>query len=196
MVSVSLFLGKGNTIHWNDYQIQALTTAIFPLDRSLEYTVLGLVSEVGEMADVYYSGKVGFGFDVDQIKAAISEGADAFWYSAAVADALSWRLEDVATGYPGETIRHSGSRGLVLVDLMRQAGEMAGIVKKAIRDNDGYLTPEAMTRLHRHLWRTLWLLDNWCQLFGTTRYVAMSNNLNKLADRKTRGVLAGSGNNR
>jgi NTP pyrophosphatase (non-canonical NTP hydrolase) len=184
-------------INWNDFQIQALTTAVFPLDRSVEYTVLGLVSEVGEMAEAYEMGKETiWGFDASTTKLAISEGADATWYAAALADALDWRLEDVATGYPDERVEYIQSRGLVLVALMRLAGNMAGYVKKAIRDNDGYLTPEATAKLHKDLWRFLWTLDNWFHLFGSNRHVAMVNNLNKLSDRKARGVIGGSGNNR
>lgn len=183
-------------MNWNEYQVQALSTAVFPLDRSVEYTVLGLVSEVGEMADAYQQGKMSnWGFDRSTTKLALSEGGDAFWYGAAIADALSWRLEEVATGYE-ERVPYSNSRGLVLVELMILAGNMAGYVKKAIRDNDGFLSPDATSKLHRDLWHTLWLLDNWCALFGANRHIVMVNNLNKLADRKTRGVLAGSGNNR
>lgn len=181
---------------WNDFQVQAMTSAVYPLDRSVEYTVLGLVSEVGEMAEAYAMGKGSlWGFDASTTKLAVSEGADATWYAAALADALDWRLEDVATGYD-ERVEYIRSRGLVLVELMRLAGNMAGYVKKAIRDNDGFLSPEATAKLHKDLWRFLWTLDNWFQLFGTSRHVAMVNNLNKLSDRKARGVLAGNGNNR
>jgi NTP pyrophosphatase (non-canonical NTP hydrolase) len=183
-------------INWNDYQVQALSTAVFPLDRSVEYTVLGLVSEVGEMAEAYAMGKTNiWGFDDSTSKLALSEGADAFWYCAALADALDWRLQDVATGYD-ETVKYMRSRGLVLVEITRLTGNMAGYVKKAIRDNDGFLTPEATTKLHKDLWNVLWLLDNWCQNFGSSRHIVMVNNLNKLADRKARGTLKGSGNTR
>ena len=197
MVSVSLFLGKGNTIHWNDYQIQALTTAVFPLDRSLEYTAFGLLSEIGEMAEAYEEGKiVGWSPSAEyQLK---SETGDGFWYVAAIADSLNWRLADVANGYPGEKpekLNYYG-RGFTLLRLMIHAGNIGGIVKKAIRDNDGFLSPEAMTKLHKELWAVLWHLDAFAVMIGTTREALMSNNLNKLADRKTRGVLAGSGNNR
>lgn len=185
-----------NIVLWNDYQIQALTTAVFPLDRSVEYTVLGLVSEVGEMAEAYAMGKGSlWGFDSSTTKLALSEGGDGFWYAAAIADALDWRLEDVATGYD-DRVPYSKSRGMVLVEIVRLTGNMAGYVKKAIRDNDGFLTPDATSKLHRDLWHVLWLLDNWCQLFGSNRHVVMVNNLNKLADRKSRGVIGGSGNTR
>ena len=181
---------------WNDYQVQALSTAVFPLDRSVEYTVLGLVSEVGEMAEAYAIGKANpWGFDAVTRKLALSEGADAFWYCAAIADALDWRLEDVATGYE-ELVPYITGRGFVLVEIMVLAGNMAGYVKKAIRDNDGYLTPEATSKLHKDLHTVLWRLDNWCQNFGSSRHIEMVNNLNKLSDRKTRGVIGGSGNNR
>jgi NTP pyrophosphatase (non-canonical NTP hydrolase) len=77
----------------SQYQSEALQTAVYPLERALDYTVLGLASEAGEVA-----GKLkkiirdGEG-NLDDIA---DELGDVLWYCAAVADALGTNLEIVA----------------------------------------------------------------------------------------------------
>lgn len=176
-----------------------MSTAIYPLKRELEYTVLGLCSEVGEVGEAYAAGKKGWGYRTADLKALKKEIGDTFWYCAAIADALELTLEEVALygdklGLP--PIKVSGSRGLTVLEIVAESSAMAGIVKKAIRDNDGYLSPEGRVKLVQSLYRTVWLLDGLCQHFSTNRHAVMVENLNKLADRKKRGVLQGSGDNR
>jgi NTP pyrophosphatase (non-canonical NTP hydrolase) len=187
------------TLNWNEYQQGALTTAIYPLKRELEYTVLGLCSEVGEVGEAYAAGKAGWGYTADQLKAVKKEIGDCFWYTAAVADALDLPLERVALyGYTLglAPIVVPNSRGLAILQLVRESSVMAGLLKKAIRDNEGFLAPESRVRLVESLYRTLWTLDGICAHFSTNRHAVMVENLNKLADRKSRGVLQGSGDNR
>lgn len=186
-------------MNWNEYQQQALTTAIYPLKRELEYTVLGLCSEVGEVGEAYALGKQGWGYTAAHIKALKKEIGDCFWYCAAIADALELTLEEVALygktlGLP--MVSAPMSKGLTVLEIVSESSAMAGVVKKAIRDNDGYLSPEGRVKLVQSLYRTLWLLDALCDRFGTYSNVVMVENLNKLADRKQRGVLQGSGDNR
>ncbi len=38
------------SLEFNEYQVKAATTAIYPKDKALEYLALGLVSEAGEVA--------------------------------------------------------------------------------------------------------------------------------------------------
>lgn len=186
-------------MNWNEYQQGALSTAIYPLKRELEYTVLGLCSEVGEVGEAYAAGKQGWGYNSEQIKALGKEIGDCFWYAAAIADALELTLEEIALygdklGLP--PVKVSGSRGLTVLAIVAESSAMAGVVKKAIRDNDGFVSTEARVKMVQSLYRTVWLLDGLCDHFGTSRHIVMVNNLNKLADRKQRGVLQGSGDNR
>lgn len=188
-----------NKLNWNDYQQGALSTAIYPLKRELEYTVLGLCSEVGEVGEAYAAGKQGWGYSSEQIKALKKEIGDCFWYAAAIADALDLTLEEVALygdtlGLP--PVKAPNSRGLTVLSIVAESSAMAGVVKKAIRDNDGFVSTEARVKLVQSLYRTLWLLDGLCGQFTTSRHAVMVENLNKLADRKSRGVLQGSGDNR
>lgn len=188
-----------NTLNWNEYQQGALSTAIYPLKRELEYTVLGLCSEVGEVGEAYAVGKTGWGYSNEQIKALKKEIGDSFWYCAAIADALNMSLSEVANygealGLPA--VVAPTSRGLTVLAIVAESSAMAGIVKKAIRDNEGFVSTEARVKLVESLYRAVWMLDGMCQHFYTTRHTVMVENLNKLADRKSRGVLQGSGDNR
>lgn len=186
-------------VKWNEYQQGALSTAIYPLKRELEYTVLGLCSEVGEVGEAYAAGKHGWGYRDADLRLLKKEIGDCFWYVAAVADALDLTLEEVALY--GETLGLEGvfapnSRGLTVLAIVAESSAMAGVVKKAIRDNEGFVDTVARVKLVQALYRTVWLLDGLCHHFATNRHVVMVENLNKLADRKQRGVLQGSGDNR
>lgn len=83
----------------NQYQNDAMRTAIFPIDQGIEYTTLGLVSEAGEVA-----GKVkkiirdhGGNFSQEQRAQLADEVGDCLWYVAALARELGVSLEVVAT---------------------------------------------------------------------------------------------------
>lgn len=173
-------------ITWNDYQQQALTTAIYPLSRELDYTILGLCSEVGEIGEAYFLA--GDPADV------LAEIGDNFWYCAAIADALKLPLDFVAQSSPPVVGAESISE--LILQIVAQTSGMAGVLKKSIRDNDGFLSSAGQDRIVENLHHTLWLLVDLCRRFETTHTAVMSKNLDKLADRKARGVLKGSGDNR
>lgn len=176
---------------WNEYQQGALSTAIYPLERELDYTVLGLCSEVAEIADWLDSENARNDAWLKSVKA---EVGDCYWYVAAVADALHQPLEDVAT--KAHHWHYVSGINRTYLYLVSDSGYMAGLLKKAIRDDDGYLGAERLAIMVRTLGRVCWILDNLCAELNTTRHVVMNDNLNKLADRKTRGVLQGSGDAR
>lgn len=108
-------------MHLNEYQNEAMKTAVYPLETAIEYTALGLVSE---------------------------------------------------------------------------AGEVAGKVKKMIRDNGGVLDAPTRAALVDEYADVLWYVSEGLRALDTTLEAAAQKNLNKLASRKTRGVLQGSGDNR
>ena len=105
----------------NEYQNEAMKTAVYPLASAIEYTALGLVSE---------------------------------------------------------------------------AGEVAGKVKKMIRDNDGVLDQPTREKLMDEYSDVLWYVSEGARALGYSLEAVAAHNLNKLADRKKRGVLQGSGDNR
>lgn len=181
---------------YNDFQQQALTTAIYPVDREVDYTIVGLGSEIGELAEVYAEAKKGFygKLNGEDTKEALSECGDIFWYVAATADALKLNLDWVLKQTTTEL--HHVSKGLTLVDMVVAHGKIQGILKKSIRDNSGFLNDEHESLIAAqlcHIWNHT---AQFIYLLGGTENGVMNANLNKLADRKARGVLQGSGNNR
>ncbi len=80
-------------MHLNDYQKQAMLTAIFPEESRIVYPALGLGNEAGE-----YQGKVkkllrGDKVELHDLKA---ELGDVLWYLAACAEGLDTTLGEIA----------------------------------------------------------------------------------------------------
>lgn len=172
-----------------------MSTAIYPLKRELEYTVLGLCSEVGELGEAYAAGKQGWGYSREDILNLLKEAGDVYWYVAAVADALNTPLGHIWTNYTSGVVIGS-SRGLTVLQIVARSSAMAGVVKKSIRDNDGFLSDAGAEQIKWSLGATLIMLGALVTFFGSTPEAVTAKNLNKLADRKQRGVLQGSGDNR
>lgn len=172
----------------NEYQQQAMFTAIFPVDRSLDYTVLGLLSEVGELAEAWLDNSKG-------LKDVAAEAGDCYWYCAAIADTLEESLQTVVDAYDGEYIKLIATTNIIHA-LTASSGNLAGLVKKAIRDDDGHFSEERRDKAIQLLARTILLLFRLCESLDTNCWAVMNANLDKLASRKARGVLAGSGDNR
>src|SRR4030095_13732107 len=180
-----------------DYQHEALKTAIYPLEREVDYTVFGLLSEVAELGEAYSEGKVSdWGFPSLVIDKLFSEAGDFYWYTAAVADALNTSLESIVVSVNDDLLNFTRSRGLTILEIVRAAGDIAGVVKKAIRDNDGYLSEAGREKIKTQLGILFLQLEHLATLFGGNGVAIRAKNLNKLADRQARGVLQGSGNTR
>lgn len=96
--------------------------------------------------------------------------------------------------YPG--IDEFGGLIYASLGLNGEAGEVADIVKKAIRDNDGKLDHERTEALLKELGDTLWYLSAVASELGFRLSYIAQKNLDKLNDRRTRGVLKGTGDDR
>lgn len=155
----------------NEYQTEALKTAVYPLERALDYTVLGLCSEVAE-------------FLVDPSK---SELGDCWWYWAAILDALDTKPSELR---PWEGVDYHWFMLLGIV------GDLAGATKKAIRDDEGRVTAERRVQLLELLARLRDMLYKAARNYHWSTDGVLVVNLNKLADRKERGVIKGSGDYR
>lgn len=155
-----------------------------------------MCSEVGEVGAAYAEGKQdAWGFTSGTVANIIKEIGDVYWYCAAVADALNCTLQHIVDNYSAGC-RLPAGRGFMVLAIVAHASEMAGVVKKAIRDNDGFLSEAGAEKIKLHLGHTLLLLNGLSVAFGTDPRAVTAKNLNKLADRRTRGVLQGSGDNR
>jgi NTP pyrophosphatase (non-canonical NTP hydrolase) len=83
-----------------------------------------------------------------------------------------------------------------VLDLCGEAGEVAEKVKKIIRDQKGEFTQSNRDELAKELGDVLWYLAVFADDLGFNLEDIATQNLNKLRDRHTRGVIGGSGDNR
>jgi len=80
--------------------------------------------------------------------------------------------------------------------LSGEAGEVAEKVKKAIRDEGGVIVKERRADLRKELGDVLWYVAQLASELGLSLDDVAEENLQKLASRKNRGQLHGSGDNR
>lgn len=77
-----------------------------------------------------------------------------------------------------------------------EAGEIADKVKKLIRDKNGIMDETDRKEMLKEAGDVLWYLAALATELKSTLSEIAQMNLEKLADRKARGVLHGSGDNR
>ena len=84
----------------------------------------------------------------------------------------------------------------LIAGLCAESGEVAGKYAKVIRDKNGVFSKTDSDEIIKEVGDCLWFLSEISRIQGYKfNYVAESN-ISKLNDRKTRGVLSGSGDNR
>lgn len=77
-----------------------------------------------------------------------------------------------------------------------EAGEVQGKLKKILRDDAGVLSPEKRQAILDELGDVLWYVANLASELDAGLEDIAADNAEKLAGRKARGVLTGSGDNR
>lgn len=80
--------------------------------------------------------------------------------------------------------------------LVNEAGEVAGKVKKIMRDKDGHITKADRAAIGAELGDVLWYLTQIVTELGLDLESVATANIAKLADRQSRGVIGGNGDNR
>lgn len=95
--------------------------------------------------------------------------------------------------YPKE-----GLQGLLYTSLglVSEAGEVAGKVKKILRDDQSVISPDRHEQLVDELGDVLWYCAMVADELGITLGYAAMRNIDKLEDRMNRGKIQGSGDNR
>lgn len=83
-----------------------------------------------------------------------------------------------------------------VLGLNGEAGEVAEIIKKVIRDGDGWVDEDARDDLLYELGDCLWYISAICDELGFDLNDVAQANLDKLADRQRRDRLNGSGDKR
>lgn len=176
----------------DDYQRAALSTAIYPKEKGLEYTALGLCGEVGEMASKVEAWNFSRPEDRDD---ALGELGDVCWYLATHAHELGSTLSSIGTladAAPSPDAGHSDVS--VVLSMAAAAGEIANKTKKVIRDN----RPVASVAEHNRaqLARILAAARRFAPRFESTLEAVCAANAAKLASRKERGKIGGDGDKR
>ena len=80
--------------------------------------------------------------------------------------------------------------------LAGEAGEVCEKIKKIMRDQKGFITQENEDELVKELGDFLWYVANIASEINRNMSEIAEVNLQKLEDRKNRGKLQGSGDNR
>jgi NTP pyrophosphatase (non-canonical NTP hydrolase) len=93
--------------------------------------------------------------------------------------------------YPKEKAIEYTTLGLV-----SEAGEVAGKVKKIIRDSDGIFDEKKKLEIADEVGDVLWYCATLCHELGIDIGTVAIRNLAKLESRHERGVIGGSGDNR
>ena len=93
--------------------------------------------------------------------------------------------------YPQEKALEYLSLGLV-----SEAGEVAGKVKKLIRDNDSQMTEENREQLILEIGDVLWYVAQLCTTLKENMGAVAQKNADKLSARKSNNTIHGSGDNR
>lgn len=96
------------------------------------------------------------------------------------------------------TKRYSESYRLMypVLGLASEAGEVAGKVKKILRDNDGAVSDEQVKHLIDEVSDVLWYVACIADDLGVPLEVVMQVNVAKLLDRVERDVIQGDGDGR
>jgi NTP pyrophosphatase (non-canonical NTP hydrolase) len=80
--------------------------------------------------------------------------------------------------------------------LLSEAGEVAGKIKKVIRDNGGIIDEAKKADIAAELGDVLWYVSQISTELGVSLADVAQSNLDKLLSRMDRGVILGSGDNR
>lgn len=190
----------------SEYVKQARSTAIYPDGAKFFYPTMGLVGEIGETIDKLTR------LHVPSNKAEITkELGDILWYFVnVVEDAklpcgivdILWDVTD-QRGSPTKSFTQLSTQLItaedtrsVFIRLLVYAGRIAEIAKKTIRDTDGVIPTNKYSELRHSLGEILLCLFDICAQWSINMDDVAQANIDKLFQRRDRGVLGGSGDNR
>lgn len=83
-----------------------------------------------------------------------------------------------------------------VMGLAEEAGEVCGKFAKAVRDANGIIDGDRREAIKKELGDVCWFVAEISTLLDFTLEEVMQGNIDKLIDRKARGVLQGSGDDR
>lgn len=178
------------TLTLDEYQARTADTAIYPgagtgSTEAIVYLTLGL-SEVGEIQQMTSNSEGDWMF-----QDLYAEMGDLLWYVVRLYDELGQKPD-------GFGPINEGNRPLdEMASLLSvRVCAVQGFIKKILRDHAGHLAGEDTGEVLYLLDKVGATLSHMAFLTGTRLAYIADINLAKLADRKQRGVLGGSGDHR
>ena len=118
-------------------------------------------------------------------KGKISIGMDMDEYQKIAAETAEW-----GDDFPIEPIMY------ITLGLTGEAGEVANKIKKIARDDGGKITEKRKLEIKQELGDLLWYISQLAQELGISFSDVARSNLDKLSDRRERGLIRGDGDNR
>lgn len=153
------------------------------------YTILGLIGELTELKEIANTITADLVTITEREKnSLIKELGDCFWYLSQFTMELGIPFSQIASGNDFWKIGNYGPH--------YNCGLICEMVKKAIRDNCGNVTPNVKEKILKELRIIYSHLLYFCRIYEIDPNVVMEENIKKLFSRKERGVLGGSGNDR
>jgi NTP pyrophosphatase (non-canonical NTP hydrolase) len=185
-----------------EYQEFTRSTAIYSKQIEREYLVLGLMSEAVELLQLMSFESIPN--DVGRWLPASKEefqkeAGDCFWYVARLCDTFDLEFSlivDFAIDFIERSHVKSFRPKEDVDEVIKQSGDLCGIQKKVFRDNDGVWSEEKIDNVEPILRLVVLNLIRLLHTYGSNLESCLQANCDKLCDRKDRGVLAGSGDNR
>lgn len=104
------------------------------------------------------------------------------------------RIKDYEVGE--EALTDYLSLSYATLKLNGEAGEVAELIGKALRDDGGVISMERSAKLEKEVGDVLWYVAEICTIMGWSFSELASKNLQKLAKRKDDGTLKGDGSDR
>lgn len=123
---------------------------------------------------------------------------DVFFKTSDLIDELlpNYEFHGPQTSYKKEKLKAISNLLFLTLGLNEEVGEVAGKLKKIIRNHDGEFTPEDMDALSKECGDVLWYLTALIKELGLNLDTVAFQNYIKLQTRKDNGTLIGSGDNR
>lgn len=165
-----------------DYQKAALSTAIFPTEKAFEYLTLGLVGEVAELlAEETHP--------MTALDATMKELGDVLWYAVVLRHHVVGLYGEE---YSVDNIPYTDDYSDAVVVMSTSAGLIANKAKKVIRDGRAF-DPDWVDSM---ITKILSACKTTAEEYDASIEEIMQANIDKLASRKERGMIQGSGDHR
>jgi len=187
-----------NLAYLDSYMEFTDSTAVYPDEVALTYSILGLVNELAETIECYNDQ---IAQDGTNLKAIALELGDVVYYLCRIVKhlglpPLSTLFSQYSLGRPDST-RYAVMRlSKVFEKAVIYAGFFAGIHKKQLRGDETYQSLDTLQSKVR-IMSLFAILDELALLFGFNNLLSVMNmNMAKLSARKLAGTIKGDGDYR